>query len=236
MNEIAYNEQFSTKETANILQHYNFTDWERNSGRDDLFVIPRASGRGRAGAEYGYAHLIERAIHVTMSAAFDRATITQFGLGLFESLKRKVANTPAYQSVLEKLQFADLGFEPEEDRRGFSTFVHSPEVIFNDDLISRDREHPTMALFLPSMIKNDFHKVRIIGADALSMSLAELREMAIEMATADTADERSRYSYAEYAATPALVDLTEILCRIDDNIARTLSARPGYMKTARQSD
>ncbi len=221
---------YSTAEAAAATEHGSFADFRRNMVRDDMAVLPRKSQVGRGGGDYEYAHIIEMALHIPVAAQYSRETAKQFTAGLFRLICQQIFNTRDFQ---EKYQFlAARRDEYETDKYQMADYVNGPAVFFNEDIISRDENNRTWAIFMPGITAQTGGSISLVNeitrdtkGKETSLTFAGLRAKAESLALDGATDERSKYSFIRSAWSPGILDLTGIFTRVEDILQFRINAR-----------
>ncbi|MGR3464079.1 hypothetical protein [Limimaricola sp.] len=220
--------KFKTAEVAAALEHGNFTVFRRNYNSDRMALLAPFADAGRG--EYAYPHVAEMSLHLAVAATHPREKAHMVTWGILDYLHTQVINSRKYHSKLNEIR-ENLGeLKPDfSGPRTLDMLVVAPEVFFSEELISRDPDNRTWAIYstfgAANGIRADVSLVR--EEDDTPFTLRDIRKKALAIATAGASDAISRYHFSEAAHRPYLLDLTGVFTRFEAILRRHIDARTG---------
>lgn len=224
--------RYTTQETASALGHGNFGVFRRNYNASKLDLLPRAKGAGRG--EYSYASIVEMMIHLETAATHKRELARMATWGILDALRTTAIPsgtriTPDLQSAFG--QFSELEVCSANQPMELRILCTAPEVIFSNEVISRDPENRTWAVY-HGRGDNGRARVRLVqDGGEQPASLRDIRNVAFELATEFSASNEMTQLLGQSANYPYLLDLTSTFLLMERRLRFSLEARnAGYKR------
>ena len=211
---------YKTAAAAAATGHGNFGVFKNNFYANAKNVLPRFSDAGRG--EYNYAQIAEMAIHIAITGKRTRDSAHMATWGILDTIYMKSLNTKRVHENMSAIsaRFDELEFA-QHTPRSLGALVIAPELFFGADVISRDPDNRTHAMFRLShdAMKADAKLVQEFDQNGEALSLADFRKNYRDLCLSDYS-ERDRHFAEPMTFYPDFIDLTAIFLRFEGDLNR----------------
>lgn len=213
---------YSPQDVAFALNHHNFGEFRRTLSKSSFESLPREVKPG-PGALYRYAHVVESAVLMHVGSAFTLRKASHAVHGLFDKLigneygNAKINELPKKEREVVLMHST---FSSQDDTWGFGRIVDYPQIYLGADFISRDLTKPTFLVFTP--LQETSREVDLLDG---SVALSEMYAKYLDRVSEYAVDERTASALREDYGIPGVVNLTNMLVRMDERLSIRLLAR-----------
>jgi hypothetical protein len=213
--------RYSTPDAAFATDHGDFGEFRRAIIKGKFQLLPRHVQPG-PGAEYRYGHLVEMAIFMSLSVAYSKETAKSvLFYGLRDAMSVAVAKynamSPDEQQAIDNYQ----NFEASEDPMQLSWFVDFPKLTFSEEAFSRDPAKPSFWIFNPVHLRSRGDVRRVSG----DLTLSQLHAEVVKMTTNGAMNDDVAAMLASRCDVPGVVNITEIINRLERRMQIRLAGR-----------
>lgn len=212
-------EKFQTPEVAAGIGHGNFSVFRRNYYADELNLLPPIKDANRG--EYTFAQIVEMEVHLTAASTHTRHEAQLITWGILQALLDKAIQTPEGQKALfGKVTYANEIEAHSHCPNDLLPILHRPDVFLSGDIISRDPNSRSWALYHNFGAQSGKRaKVRILNEGSEDdTSLKGIKTALTEMVMEHVDDSRTRHAFEPFTFTPHLIDLTGLILRLEDGL------------------
>lgn len=240
MPESIFGATYSARDAAYACNIHDFRNFKGNltkEARDGvpvLLIPPKEARSGRAGSDYRYANIVELALHRYL-AGFTREETRAIVWSAFLHLQREMAEAinPLPDKDREIILASGSSVDPEDPYAvRLAKLIDYPAIGFREAVLSRNPEKPTLWLVRVRGVRLANNRQSTPEAEITwirdgSISAVDawrqFEAKGLEGIRRD--DHEARALVSERLLAPVMVNVTEIMRRVDDRLALRLRAR-----------